>query len=377
MLKVVVSGGGTGGHIYPAIAIAREVLQLEPETRIVFIGGKGRRESAIVPGLGFDFVSVPVESFPRKLSLRWFKVARDVPLGLLKSLMALKRFHPQLIIGTGGYVCGPALLGAALLHIPIVIQEQNALPGVTNRIMGRWADEIHVPFEAAIKYFPPGRTKITGNPVRPEIVTATGDYEKLGLDKNKLTILFMGGSQGAKSINAAAVAALERLGQFESRIQIIHQTGKQDFLNTQKAYDKLPFAKIVQPYYDRIQDIYAVTDLAVCRSGAMTLAELAARGLPSALIPYPYSAEGHQAFNAKAFEEKGAAIMIRDAQLTGESLANILSNLIQDREKLSRMAEASRSLGKPEAARKIACSALSLIRRRVKGGSLSDYQYYL
>ena len=333
---------------------------MEPEARIVFIGGKGRRESTIVPGFGLDFVPISVESFPRSLSLRWFKVAFNVPMGLLKSLVVLKRFLPQVVIGTGGYVCGPVLLGASLLHIPIVIQEQNALPGVANRIMGRWADEVHVPFEAAVGYFPPGRTKITGNPVRPEIVTATGDHEKLDLERDKLTILFMGGSQGAKSINAAAVGALERLVQFESHIQIIHQTGKQDFPNTEKAYDKLPFVRIVQPYFDAMQDIYAVTDLVVCRSGAMTLAELAVRGLPAVLVPYPYAAEGHQTFNAKVVEEKGAAVMISDDQLTGERLAAILSGLIQDREKLLSMAKVSRSLGKPEAAREIACSVLSL-----------------
>ena len=361
MIRVAVSGGGTGGHIYPAVAIAREILKLEPEARIVFIGGKGRRESTIVPGFGLDFVPISVESFPRSLSLRWFKVAFNVPMGLLKSLVVLKRFLPNVVIGTGGYVCGPALLGALLLHIPMIIQEQNALPGVANRIMGRWADEVHVPFEAAVRYFPPGRTKITGNPIRPEIVTATGDYEKLGLERDKLTILFMGGSQGAKSINTAAVGALEQLTQFESRIQIIHQTGERDFPNIEKAYDKLPFVKIVQPYFDAMQDIYAVTDLVVCRSGAMTLAELTARGLPAVLVPYPYSAEGHQIFNAKVLKKKGAAVMIHDEKLTGECLADTLSGLIQDREKLLSMAEMSGSLGKPEAAREIACSVLSLI----------------
>jgi len=361
MTRIAVSGGGTGGHIYPAVAIARELLQLDPEAQIIFIGGKGRRESTIVPDLGFDFVPVPVESFPRSLSLRWFKVAYSVPLGLLKSLIALKKFSPQLVIGTGGYACGPVLLGASLLHIPVVIQEQNALPGVTNRIMGRWADEIHVPFEAAVRYFPSGRTKITGNPVRPEIAAAMGDHEKLGLKKDRLTILFMGGSQGARSINNAAIGALERLMELEPHIQVIHQTGKWDFTDMEKAYDKLPFTKIVRQYFDMMQDIYAVTDLVVCRSGAMTLAELAVRGLPAVLIPYPHSAEGHQIVNAQALEDKGAAIMIRDEQLTGECLADTLLSLIRDRERLSSMAEVSRSLGKPKAAREIACSALALI----------------
>lgn len=360
MKKIVVSGGGTGGHIYPAVAIAREILQLEPEARILYIGGKGRREAAIVPELGFDFVPIPVESFPRSLSLRWLKVAVKVPLGTLKTLVELRKFSPNIVVGTGGYVCGPVLLGARILRIPIVIQEQNALPGITNRIVGRWANEIHVPFEAAADFFNPEKIKLSGNPVRPEMAMAKKNYDKLGLEADKLTISFFGGSQGATSINNAAVAALEILPGLADRIQVVHQTGKSDFSAIKRKYDNLPFTNVVQPYFDEIQDVYAVTDLIVCRSGAMTLAEIAVCGLPAVLVPYPYSAEGHQEVNAKVLEDKRAAIMVHDAQLTGGSLADILFELIQDKDRLSSMAEISQSLGKPEAARKIAQSVLLL-----------------
>ena len=165
MLRIVISGGGTGGHIYPAIAIAKEVMQLETEAEVIFIGGKRRRESTIVPKFGFEFVPILVEGFPRRMSTRWFKVALKVPMGLVKSLIVLRNFSPRVVIGTGGYVCGPVLLSALFLHIPILIQEQNAMPGITNRIMGRWADEIHIPFLAAARFFPSGRTRTTGNPV--------------------------------------------------------------------------------------------------------------------------------------------------------------------------------------------------------------------
>ncbi len=364
MTRVVISGGGTGGHIYPAIAIAKELLQLEPEAKIVFIGGRGRRESTIVPGFGFDFVPVLVESFPRSLSSRWFKVAFKVPMGLVKSIAVMKSFSPHIVIGTGGYVCGPVLLGALLLRIPVLIQEQNALPGVTNRILGRWADEIHVPFDVAARFFPPGRTKITSNPVRPEIVAASGSCGKLGLTEDKLTISFLGGSQGASSINAAAVGALKHLVRFAPDIQIIHQTGSSDFPVIRKAYDELPFVSSIQPYFDKMEDVYAATHLVVCRAGAMTLAEVTTCGLPAVLIPYPFAAGGHQTFNARVLEKNGAAVMIRDEELTGERLADVLVSLIQDRQKLSFMAEKSHSLGKPGAARKIASSALSLAKRQ-------------
>lgn len=355
--KLVFTGGGTGGHIYPAITIAREVLELEPEAKILYIGGKGRRESRIVPRYKLDFVSVPVESFPRSLSLRWFKVAWNVPMGLIKSLMILRKFSPRVVIGTGGYVCGPVLLGASLLHIPILIQEQNAMPGLTNRIMGRWAAEIYIPFLAAAKFFPAGKTRVTGNPVRPEIVTASSGREKLGLKKNKMTISFVGGSQGASSINSAAVGAFKRMTEFSSQIQIIHQTGEQDFQDIKKTYDDLPFEAIVQPYFHSIEDVYSATDLIVCRAGASTLAEVTALGLPAVLIPHPFAWTG-QPLNAEVLKKSGAAVVIRNDQLTGERLADVLISLIKDKGKLSEMARNSRSLGSSDAAHEIAERAL-------------------
>ena len=339
----------------------------EVEARIIFIGGKGQRESTIIPRSGFDFVPILVEGFPRRLSTRWLKVALKVPLGLVRSLMVLKSFSPRVVIGTGGYVCGPVLLGAVLLHIPVLIQEQNAMPGITNRIMGRWADKIHIPFPTAARFFSAGarrasRFKVTANPVRQEIISAVAECgrERLGLKKDRLTISFLGGSQGASSINTAAVEALKHLLKFASHLQVIHQTGESDFLTVKEAYSRMPFIAVVRPYFDTIEDVYAATDLAVCRSGAMTLAEITARGLPAILVPYPFATDDHQTFNAQALEKNGAAVMIRDDQLTGEHLADVLISLIQDKEKLSGMAKESRSLGMPGAAREIARSVFSI-----------------
>ncbi len=360
MTRIVISGGGTGGHIYPAIAIAREILQMEPEAEVLFIGGKGKRESRIIPDFGLNFAPIQVAGFPRRLSPQWFKVALKVPMGFIKSLMLLKSFSPRIVIGTGGYVCGPVLLGASLLHIPILIQEQNAMPGITNRIMGRWADEIHVPFPIAAKFFAPGKTHITANPVRPEIASASGGRKKLGLKEDKVTIALIGGSQGASSINAAAVEALEHLREFSSTLQIIHQTGDSDFSTVKKAYDESPFENLVQAYFETMEDVYSATDLIVCRAGAMTLAEVTARGLPAVLIPYPFATGDHQTFNARVLEKNGAAVMIPNHELTGERLASVLLSLIQDKERLLDMAKKSRSLGKPGSAREIARAALSI-----------------
>jgi UDP-N-acetylglucosamine--N-acetylmuramyl-(pentapeptide) pyrophosphoryl-undecaprenol N-acetylglucosamine transferase len=362
-MKIIISGGGTGGHIYPGIAIARALMQLKPEAKILFVGGKGQRESKIIPDSGFDFVPVLVQSFPRKLSFKWLKVMVKVPAGFFKSLIILSKFKPDIAIGTGGYVCGPVLLAAWFLRIPIVIQEQNAFPGVTSKILGRWAKEIYVPFVEAVKYFPAERTKITGNPIRKEVFTAPDSHEKLGLDKNKITITIIGGSQGARSINSAVIDALKNLSQFISEIQIIHSTGESDFSRVQEAYKNSPIKAIVQPYFYNIEEVYAGSNLVVCRSGAMTLAEISACGLPAILIPYPYAAEDHQTFNAKAMEDSGAAIMIKDDQLTGELLAETIISLIKDKKKFTSMAEKSKSLGKPNAAQEIAESIISLVVR--------------
>jgi len=360
-LRVVISGGGTGGHIYPGIALAKALLQLKPEMKILFIGGKGQRESRIIPDSGFDFAPILVQGLPRKLSLKWIKFFIKVPAGFFKSLVILSRFKPDVVIGTGGYVCGPVILAAWILRKLTAIQEQNTVPGITNRILGRLVGEIYVPFEEAVKFFPQEKTRITGNPVRSEIATTPDSREKLGLDKNKLTISFLGGSQGARSINVAAIDALKLLSEFTSEIQIIHQTGESDFSMVKEAYDKSPFKAIVQPFYPKIEEVYAATDLAVCRSGAMTLAEITARGLPAILVPYPYAASDEQTFNAKALENKGAAIMIKDSKLTGEFLANTITSLIKDKNRLSNMANKSKSLGKPDAAQEIAQSVISLM----------------
>jgi len=366
-MKFVISGGGTGGHIFPGIAIAQALMLLESEAQILFIGGKGQRESKLIPNAGFDFEPILVQSFPRKLSLNWLKVIVKVPAGFFKSLVILSRFKPEIAVGTGGYVCGPVLMAALFLRIPIVIQEQNVFPGLTNRILGRWAKEIHIHFPEAAQFLPKEKIKVTGNPVRPEIVTTQACHEKLGLDPSKMTIFFVGGSQGARSINKAVMNALERLSELASQIQIVHQTGESDFQTVKDAYSKYDIHALVQPFFYNIDEVYACANLVTCRSSAMTLSEVTIRGLPTILIPYPYSAEDHQTFNAKLLEEKGAGIMIADSQLTGDTLAYNIISLIRDKNRLANMASNSKSMGRLDAANKIAESVISLVNREKKG----------
>jgi UDP-N-acetylglucosamine--N-acetylmuramyl-(pentapeptide) pyrophosphoryl-undecaprenol N-acetylglucosamine transferase len=365
-LKFAISGGGTGGHIYPGIAIANAILQLEPNAKILFIGGKGQRESKIIPDAGFEFAPILVQSFPRSLSWKWLKVFVKVPAGFLKSLVILSKFKPDIVIGTGGYVCGPVLLAGLFLRKTIVIQEQNVLPGITNRILGRWSKEIYTHFAESVKYFPKEKTRITGNPVRAEVINALPCHEKLGLDKNKFTISAFGASQGAKSINMAMIDALPYLSELSSEIQIVHQTGEKDIQTVKEAYSKYPITAIIQPFFFNIYEVYASTDLMVCRSSAMTLSEIALRGLPAILIPYPYAAEDHQTFNAKALEENGAGIMIKDRELKGKNLADTIISLLKDKNRLAEMAKNSKALGKPNSTQEIAKSILNIIKNKMK-----------
>jgi len=363
MDKMVISGGGTGGHIYPAIAIANELRSINPKLDIIFIGGKERLEAKIIPRYNFPFMAIPVEGFPRNLTLRWFKVIVKVISGFINSLSLLKRLKPKVVIGTGGYVCGPVLLGAILLRIPAIIQEQNTVPGLTNRILGRFVDEIHIAFDEAAEYFKPEKTLLTGNPVRREIASAKGDYEKLGLNDAMMTIFVLGGSQGASSLNRAMMEALSLLESFAHKIQIVHQARDDDIDEVTSRYESSNITNLVQPFFNNIHDIYSLTDLMVCRAGAMTLAEVTACGLPAIVVPYPYATSDHQTKNAQAMQKNGAAILIKTEELTGERLAKTIISLLEDEKSLTQMANASRKLGKPDAVETLAKAVLNLAKR--------------
>ncbi len=386
-IKIIISGGGTGGHIYPALSIGNELLRLEENLGVIFIGGKDRLEAQIVPRHNFPFIPISVAGFPRRLTWRWLQVIPKVLLGFVSSLNLLSRLKPKVVIGTGGYVCGPVLLAGALLRIPTLIQEQNAVPGLTNRILGRWVDEIHVSFAESTKYFKQGKVKVTGNPIRREIektskATITDEiFAKFGLKSGPKTVFVMGGSQGAHSINAAMIEALNKLESFAgglrrhgtadegiSELQIIHQTGQDDYemvsnvvASKAKQSAKSKINHFVQPFFLNVPEIYALTDLMICRAGAMTLAEITVCGLPAILIPYPHSTGDHQMINAQAMEKNGAAILINDKELTGEILAKTLLDLLEDNQTLAKMAAASKKLGKPDAAEKIAQAVLNLV----------------
>ena len=365
MSRIVISGGGTGGHIYPAIGIAKELIEINPETEVVFIGGADRLESTLVPQHGFRFLPITVAGFPRKLTWRWIPVLYKVCSGLMKSLALLKNLNPSVVVGTGGYVCGPVLFAAVLLSIPTVIQEQNAAPGLTNRILARWAKAIYLAFETAGTHLPIEKTRVLGNPIRRTIGAAKRAreiYDSLGLDPERKTVFVMGGSQGAQPINQNLMDSLNDLAAFDQRVQFVHQTGKTDYEAVKACYQASSLRHLVQPYFDPIETIYSITDLMVCRAGGMTIAEITACGIPAIFVPLPTAAGDHQRLNALAIAEAGAGVVLDQRTLTGHKLAEEIIRIIDNPEEQQEMANQSCRLGNPHAGEEIAQSIFSFVK---------------
>ncbi|GAB6100372.1 undecaprenyldiphospho-muramoylpentapeptide beta-N-acetylglucosaminyltransferase [Halanaerocella petrolearia] len=367
-MKVLFTGGGTGGHIYPSLASARKLEEEVEDLELLFVGTEAGLEADIIPKEGYQLETIHVEGLPRKISPRLVKSILKTGVGLVEARMIISKFNPDIVVGTGGYVCGPTVLAAALSGIPTLIHEQNAYPGITNRLLAKVVDKIALSNLAAKKHFStPDKTVLTGNPIRPEILTKGRNeaYQELGLVPDKDILLVFGGSRGAKSINQAMVDIYPQLQAGD--LQVLHITGKRDFDKVSKQAKEQGIKNlesgnlIIKPYLYNMEAALAVADLIVSRAGATGLAEITACGIPAILIPYPHAAENHQEHNARSIEENGAAEVILDQELTGENLSNSITGLLSDEEKLAQMAQASKELGQPEAADKLVELILDLV----------------
>ena len=370
-MRVIVSGGGTGGHIYPAVSIVRAIEKQLKDSGdscdILYVGTSAGLEAMIVPREGLRFETIQVSGIKRSISLKIISTAIKVVVGFFQALSLMRRFKPNIVIGTGGFVCGPVLLAAAICKVPCIIQEQNALPGITNKLLSRFVNKVCLGYREAGEHFPAAaqdKLIYTGNPVRDDIVKVdkVKAYVELGIDAHKKTILVVGGSRGARSINNAMI---EVYSFFAGRadVQVLHATGEADFPRMLKAFNELQVPNkeniIVRPYLFNIQNALAVADLAVYRAGAVGLAELAAVGVPAILIPYPYAAENHQEYNARALEKAKAALVILDRDLSGEMLVEQLNRLFSQPQLLADMAKNSAQAGILDAAQCIANIAIA------------------
>lgn len=364
-MKVILSGGGTGGHIYPALTIADQIRKLRPETEIVFVGTQQGLEKDIIPRYGYPLKFIEVAGFRRSLSLDTLRSGFKLFEGLYDAYKIISSEKPDLVIGTGGYVCGPVVFMAALHKIPCCIQEQNAMPGVTNKILSRYVEKVFLGYQEAARFFK-GKAEMeyTGNPIRAEILehTHAEAVAELGLDPEKKTVLVSGGSRGAQSINKAMLEAEIALSGRHD-VQVLHATGEANYAKYMDEIERRGGVAdniIIKPYLHNMPVALAAADLAVFRAGAIGLAELMAKGIPSLLIPYPYATANHQEFNARAVESAGAAQVVLDKELTGEKVLESIEHLLLHNDELDNMRAAAKSLGRPQAAEAIARKALAL-----------------
>lgn len=361
-MRVLFAGGGTGGHIYPAVSMARGILERWPDSRILFVGGTRGLESDIIPAEGFQIELIPASGLKRALTFENLRTIGRAGLGIVRSFHIVRRFSPDIVIGTGGYVCGPVVLSAALLGIPTMIHEQNTFPGFTNRLLARFVHKIATSFEESAKHFPnPSKVVVTGNPVRKDVVTARRDVarSRLGVPDGAVVVLVFGGSQGSQTLNRAVIGAAGELTKNKD-ILVILQTGKGQY---DKVVAQLSDAAIkpmtgeraegpgimVRPYIYDMPEMLAAADLVVSRAGAGTLSEITVRGLPAILVPHPYVPDNVQEKNARVLERAGAAKVILDRDMTGEALAKAVLSIIGSPSTMRDMALASKRLGVPDA----------------------------
>jgi len=346
-MRVLIAAGGTGGHIYPGIAVATEILRRHPDSEIRFVGTKRGLENRLVPKAGFKL------SFIESAGLKNVGLAARIrglailPKSLLEARRLLREFQPNIVIGAGGYVSGPVLMTAALTGFRTLVMDSNALPGWTNRRLARFVDKAAVSFDEALKYFP-GKGVVTGNPVRREFFEIP-DRQR---DPQQFSVLIFGGSQGARAINEGMVAALPHLEEVRTGLRVRHQTGEADFEKVRDGYlnggwgDQANVTK----YIDDMVTAFSSVDLVICRAGATTTAELIAAGKAALMIPFPLAADDHQRKNAEALESGGAAKMILQQDLTGERLAAEIKELARTPEKITGMEKAARRMARGDAA---------------------------
>lgn len=354
--------GATGGHIMPGMAVAEELKALDDACEVVFAGTDRGRTRELVSRAGYSFIPV--------LTRGWAGVGAKgkvvfiflMAISLAAAFSALLRERPHVVVGTGSYATLPFAISALFMDIPMVLLEQNVMPGTATRFLSRFAREVHVAYEATIPHISKRTRAInSGNPVRRSLLAAerNSSLKEFNLKPNLKTVLVFGGSRGARSINSALVEAASALSDHPD-IQFIVQTGEDDLESVREACERAGLKAHTAPFIHEMEKAYACADIVVCRAGATTLAELTALGLPCILIPYPFSVGGHQEKNAMLLQGAGAAVVIRDCELTGELLASRIVELLRDEQRMERMAEASEALGRKDAGRAVARSVLSI-----------------
>jgi UDP-N-acetylglucosamine--N-acetylmuramyl-(pentapeptide) pyrophosphoryl-undecaprenol N-acetylglucosamine transferase len=351
---MLIAGGGTGGHLYPGIALAREVQRRDPHAAIAFVGTASGVEAKVVPREGFPLELIRVAGLKGKSRIERLKGFGLLPVAALDAWRLLSNYRPDIVVGVGGFASGPVLMLAAIRGYPTMLLEQNALPGITNRLLARVVRAAAVTFDEALRFFP-GTGFVSGNPVRPEFFHNDKEADdRLDSPPRAARILIFGGSQGAHALNVAMVAAAARLAAAGTRVAITHQTGERDVERVRAAYLAAGLEARVETFLYEMEREMSRADLVICRAGATTLSELAAAGRPAILVPLPTATDDHQRRNAEVIARRGGAEVIEEHELTGERLADLVLALTQDGQRRADMSRAIRSFARPDAALRIA-----------------------
>ncbi|MEW6599630.1 MAG: undecaprenyldiphospho-muramoylpentapeptide beta-N-acetylglucosaminyltransferase [Nitrospirota bacterium] len=365
-MKIVIAGGGTGGHIFPALALARELRNTVADARITFVGTARGLEARVVPKEGYDVRFIRSEGLVGKGIFKTLSALFKVPLSIIDSYDILKGIRPDIVLGVGGYSSGPVVLCAKMMGIPTIIHEQNTVPGLANKVLGKFVDSVAVTYHESIANFPEYKTYLTGNPIRAEILKGSRErgWESFSLARDRFTIFVFGGSSGASSINKAVAESLVYLEPLKDNIQFLHQTGEKECDSVKEVYRAKEFRGTVIPFAYEMADAYAVADLIISRAGATTLAELTACGKAAVLIPYPYAAANHQEINARKLWDIGAAQMILERDLNGKTLSDMIKHLLDEPDAIAEMERISKSLGSSDAAKKVVELMMGLLKKK-------------
>ena len=356
-MRLLLAGGGTGGHLFPAVALAEQLRSEEPSGEVLFVGTERGLEYRLLPELGWPLRTIPMSGWAGLGFIARLKALGGLVKSLGQSRRIINEFRPDVVVGVGGYASVPVLLAARLGGVPYLIHEQNAWPGLANRLLGRWAKRICLSFSEAGKAFRQAPLVVTGNPVRAAMENCPE------LPAGSPVLLVFGGSHGARAINRALVAALPQLERWRGTLHIVHQTGANEVDTVRKGYQAADWPEVeVLPFITDMASAYARSALVVCRAGATTLAELTACGRPAVLIPYPFAANNHQTTNAKALASKGAAIMIEERDLKAAELGILIDGLLTDRPRLASMSATARSLGQRGAAGRLLAECRAVAR---------------
>ncbi|MFM2152688.1 MAG: hypothetical protein RL199_1123 [Pseudomonadota bacterium] len=357
-LKWMIAGGGTGGHLFPGIALAQEVSTRHPDNEVLFVGTARGLETTIVPREGYRLELIDVQGLKGKGLGGLVRGLVRIPSAMWQAVRILRRERPQLVIGVGGYASGPVVLAAALMGIRTAVQEQNALPGFTNKLLGRFVDAVFIAFPEAAPFFTRRKTHLLGNPIRRALLD---NFLQPKVHGGRFTLLVTGGSQGAHKLNLHVVGAMRDLGERAKVLQVIHQTGTRDRDEVARSYRELGIDAEVVDFIQDMPAAYARADLVVCRAGAATLAELSVARKASILVPFPFAADNHQEVNARSMVDAGASLMFREAELDAAKLSGAIRALVDEPARRGQMERAAGLLGRPEAAREIADVCVELV----------------